>query len=383
MPVSRLDYQLKTCFSPTLDMTDVQSGIFANALTSGEEGETSGKKRKHCPHLTDEQKIRVLILRERGLSYEKIAKDIGSTNATVCRLIQKYEKTKTIARKPGSGRPRKTTEATDRLILRQVKADPRLTVREIKENLNNVGIDLSETTIRKRIWESGLSGRRSRKVPLISPANRQKRLDFAYKYKDKPKEWWRNVIFSDESPFKLMSSNDNQYVWRLPGQEHNPRYTKPTVKYSGRIMVWGCFSYWGQGSLEVISGIMDAAKYKDILENNLEQSAVKMGLQGQFIFQQDNDPKHKSKLLKSYFESKKISLLDHPPQSPDLNPIENLWSQLNRLVKKSQRRSIKTFTPALIDTWNSIGLQYMRDLVDSIPSRLQKVIENKGYATGY
>lgn len=58
-------------------------------------------------------------------------------------------------------------------------------------------------------------------------------------------------------------------------------------------MVWGCFSYNGQSLLHVIDRIMNAVKYKEILENNFVDSVVKMGLRRGYIFQQDNDPKHK------------------------------------------------------------------------------------------
>ncbi len=86
-------------------------------------------------------------------------------------------------------------------------------------------------------------------------------------------------------------------------------------------MVWGCFSYHGVGLLVFIDGIMDPVKYVNILSNNLEDSARLMGLEN-YTFQQDNDPKHTSRLAKNYFEDKSIDLLPWPPQSPDLNPIE-------------------------------------------------------------
>jgi hypothetical protein len=66
---------------------------------------------------------------------------------------------------------------------------------------------------------------------------------------------------------------------------------------------------------------LDAAKYIIILADNLQEYVDMMKL-GTFIFQQDNDPKHTSRLAKHYFNDKSINLLPWPEQSLDLNPVE-------------------------------------------------------------
>ena len=85
---------------------------------------------------------------------------------------------------------------------------------------------------------------------------------------------------------------------------------------------------------------MNSAKYTKILSTNLLRSASRLGLEADLVFQQDNDPKHKAKMTMKWLEDNGISLLQWPSQSPDLNPIGNLWKTLKLKVHARNPKNI-------------------------------------------
>lgn len=157
-----------------------------------------------------------------------------------------------------------------------------------------------------------------------------------------------------------------------------------TVKHGGgSVMVWGCMSGAGVGNLIFIETTMDRFVYLNIVKDNLKQSAMNMGLRSCWIFQQDNDPKHTSGIVKEWLLYNTPKQLHSAPQSPDINPIENLWDELDRRVRQNRIKSKNDLKRVLQEEWAKIPSTTTLKLVQSMPNRLKAVKEAHGGPTKY
>lgn len=316
---------------------------------------------------------------------QQIATKYGCSRACVSRICKQIRESGSYEQKEGRGRPRKTSTTTDRLIVHAIKVDPFITSKQVVCD-NPVLEGVSSRTIRRRINESGefASYWASRK-PFLREENRKKRLDWCKRFQHKPVSFWRRVVWTDESPFVLRYSGKVR-VWRMHNERYNPKYTVGTVKHDKKIMVWGCFSYHGTGNLALVDGIMDSKQFIKILKDNYLPSQERLERSQhdlEVVYQQDNDPKHTSKLTRDWMESVGLEPMEWIAQSPDLNPIENLWSILDQELKHRKPNNEAELFEILKEGWNNLAKSMLERLVDSLPRRIAAVIAVKGRMTKY
>ena len=197
---------------------------------------------------------------------------------------------------------------------------------------------MTDTTVARHLYKAGIVVRVVVRKPLLRAANIAKRYAWAKKHADWTEKQWKRVLWTDESKFEFFGSHRRAFVRRRPRERFLPDCVVPTVKHGGgSVIVWGYFASIQVGDLVRIHGIMD----KKVYHNILVRHAVPLGkrLAGQnFVFQQDNDPKHTSKSCTNYLQKKEdaqvITKMEWPAQSPDISPIELLWDELDREVRK-------------------------------------------------
>lgn len=320
----------------------------------------------------------------KGLNISQISRQLGCSRKLVQNCIKHFEKYNTTDNKIRKPPPRKTTINMDRQIVRMSERDPFLTSNKIKAKIEEqYNVVVSSPTIRRRLQEAGLRGCIAKKKPLVSKRNRLKRLRFAKMHVNKNVSFWKKILWTDESKFNRFQSDGKVYVRRPMKQENNPLYTVKTVKHGGgNIKVWGGMSWYGVGPLVKIDGILDQYKYKDILQNVMEPYADD-NLPVTWVLMHDNDPKHTARSVKSWLEENKINVLEWPPQSPDLNPIENLWNDIGVALQDKNTSNFNEFWEEIQKAWNATTIERCQRLINSMTKRCAEVIKNKGYPTKY
>ena len=333
--------------------------------------------------LTLETRQSIVVLRNEGYKLEDIAKKLGISLKGVHYTLTRHGDTGSIKDKHRSGRPKCTTAQEDKYIRVSSLMNRRLTAPEIAASLNSTRqTPVCTDTVRRRLRSVGLMGRVAKKKPLLRSANRKKRLQWARDHKNWSIDDWNRVLWTDESKFEVFGSKRRTFVRRRSNEKMLDACLTPSVKHGGgNVMIWGCFGNGRVGNLFQIKGILDQRGYHSILQRQAIPSGQRV-IGRNFIMQQDNDPKHTSKLCTTYLEKKEaagiLSVMKWPAQSPDLNPIELLWEQLDWKVREKCPTSKSDMWNLLQQAWNEITPEYLTKLTARMPKICKALIAAKG-----
>ena len=138
----------------------------------------------------------------------------------------------------------------------------------------------------------------------------------------------------------------------------------------------------GVGLLVQLQGELNAEVYKQLVKDPVLPVLRNLAKQ-HFIFMQDNVPCHKAMVVMNFLEAENVTVMDWPPQSPDLNPIENVWKTLGERSKARNPKATEQLWNALQEEWNKMTRQDINKLISSCNRRCQSGIETKGLHTKY
>ena len=290
---------------------------------------------------------------------------------TIYRNLKKIEDTGDVKRKSGSGRIKKITPKTSHTIGQYIRRQPTLPAGSIAKKLKDTGVDVSRSTVSRHLSSLGYRNALPLNTPMLTQVHKQKRVEWALKHKD---DNWRKTLFTDETAFQLFRNTIRHWYKGV-------RPIRPIPKDRSKIFAWAGFSVKGKTSLFCFRRIMDGKFYTEILEKHIPE--VRSMFRGNWRFQQDNDPKHTSRIAKEFLENNVPEVMDWPSNSPDLNPIENLWAIVKRNVELRRPKNLSELELFLGEEWENIPNSLLCNLVNSMPQRCREVIEKNGERISY
>jgi len=337
--------------------------------------------------LPDEIKYSIVFYKKRGdMSDKKIREQIFSEfgrqlgNSTVQSVWKKYQETDEVSNRWSSqGRPRLLNEEEQDKLIEAVKENRLSSSRELKNDLN---FKVSRETVNRELLAKGYKAYRAPAKPLLSEANVFKRYQFALKYQSWRGIRWRTVVFSDESAFRLVSPNGRAFVRRTEEE----RLEADTIQYSSPtssiVMVWGIISRDGIGPLVRITEQIEAKTYLNFFRYRLWRHYPGL-YDGTQIFQADNARPHVAEIVKKWFDKYHIHCMDWPSKSPDLNIIEDIWNKIKFEIRGKIFENQDDLWEEVQYHWNQASLDFINKLYDTLPARIETVLEAEGGVTKY
>lgn len=297
------------------------------------------------------------------------------------------------------GRPRKTSARALAHIERILRTERRLTMAQILGQCHSMGLDIGLTTLRSILADLGYNRCVAAAKPFHNEKTRSKRLSYATEQEKDTQHDWERTIFVDEASIKGGGGKQRVWVTRKAHERYDPaclipRFTAGSVS----VMFWG--AVWHDGRSELVAFDLSESTGKkggvttDIYRDQITKGALHQCWKqvsrewrgyGTPRIVEDNVPVHTSDKNRNAAKKQKFVYLNHPPSSPDLNPIENCWAYIKREIARLPVRpnTRSKLIEAAQRAWREMPQSVINNSIGSMKKRLEAVIRNKGYATKY
>ncbi len=192
---------------------------------------------------------------------------------------------------------------------------------------------------------------------------------------------WKSVLWSDKSKVDiLIGIQGRRVLW--PKEEGDlPACHQCSVQKPASLMVWGCISAYGMGSLHVLESTMNAERYIKVLEQHMLPSRQRLFQGRPCVFQQDNAKPHTTAITTAWLRSRRVRVLNWPACSPDLSPIENIWRIIKQKIRQRWPQTLQQLETYIRQEWDQIPTPKLQKLITSMPRHLQTVLKRRRDAT--
>ena len=326
-------------------------------------------------------------MRELDIKWEDIAYIFDEKLEAIKSAWKRFDEYRDLPPKPVL-KKRKTDGYVGLLIKEIRRENPKMAYRDFKAAL--ISRDVPETdipsyvTIQRFEKMQGIIYRKLPKKTGISNANKRKRVDWCTIMIEKPAAFWDLVIWSDETTVRQAPKGKDIMIHVHQSTKTEDLPVNAQIHSGGfSVMFWGCMSKLGLGPLVALNGSLDSEKYVELLRDALVPELEAAGRP--MVFMQDNAPCHTAKRCMDFFAESNIELLSWPAQSPDMNPIENLWAIIK--ARRQKKYGIPKSKDALIDQifniWDNIPPEMVAKLCDSANKRVSEVLRLNGCVSKY
>lgn len=285
---------------------------------------------------------------------------------TARRYIAEFKAGGTDKRKPYA--PRKKTVSTTKLVGKVIrKAKDRAHIWSSR----SIGVseNVSHTLVNSILHDHGLRFSSYKRKVKLNPERKAKRLRFANQMKNKDEDW-KSTFFSDECSVWLSKCKPNK-LWTT-----DPLNEEGGGVHGVKLHCWGAISSRGALDLEIFEKNLNAEGYIKILQKKLPKMRA-LYPRG-WTWQQDGSGPHRANTVKEFINTNMPKNLEWPPYSPDLSPIENIWGWLKGEVGKDAPKTKFSLKRSILKHWRRIDKEFLEPYFQSMPHRLDLVIQNNG-----
>ena len=364
----------------------------------------SGNARRG-PNISPVQRASIIAKRQMGASIKELMAEFGRSESAIKYTIRTYTTSTTMEEKPRSGRPQILSLHSKKIIYRLVRKNPKIEYKDLREAAVIVGADGTPSkppchkTLYRALKEQGRSKFRCKRRPKLNRGHALKRLQFCREYRHF--QWGRRIFkFSDECSIQKGSGHNQEWCFRFAWEKWKRDMITPIG--TGRKpaqMVWA--SIWldergrpQRSNLVIMERDLDAKNNGYSTKSYIK--ALTTGLlphwRRSHVFMQDNARIHTSAAARAWLRDHRITPINWPAYSPDLNPLEHLWWHLKRRMHvfypqyNNHMRAQEEwdgFCEALKECWRAIPGKLIKKLIMSMPRRMAAVRAVRGWQTKY
>jgi transposase len=311
---------------------------------------------------------------------KQIAAALDSTKGAISKVITRLEAEPRTP--PRKGRPPAVTTRKRQRLVKRLTADAHSRRLRLDILAYQEGLEHCTATIRQALLKEGYKRRVARKKPWLTQAHKDKRLRWALEHVHWTDRQWTSVLWTDEASFRC-GYFGQVYVTRLAEEAlHEDCLVAKFRKYSA-CMVWGCISPEGLHKLHVFDkGSVDGKRYREeivpLIQQAVNEQQTGSLFQQQTQVMQDNARIHTAKATLALFKDSSLALMEWPANSPDLNPIENLWSLLKHRVGLHFPTTREEVIAAIQAEWANLSTSDIARCCQSMRERCQAVIDANG-----